>query len=455
MSKMSAFWTVVSSITGQTVTSSSDSQESEAIEVSEEQQSEELQSTSEELYTPEEPSEEMESVADETDVSEEQQSEGEESTSEEQLSEELQSYPDETNASEEQPLYSEEPSSEEQQSEELQSYPDETNASEEQPLYSEEPSSEEQQSEELQSFSDEAESEDPQGAPAPSKKELNKQKNVEEGARTFGSDGAKFAEVKGADKLNDRQKTIFNEKLQKAIEKDPRAKKGTMTEKELKALAQKAAAVTEKLSQTKLGKKVNELSLKSESLKDNIVDLQNKGWKIKVGKRGGGSYTNSASKTITIDPSESTKDIVMGLAHETGHAEYTAPADPSVSDPSPDLAKGLDYIRKVVENALLDEGQAQITACKAAKELEAKGETGLNIPGGHSAEYKAVYDKIVDGTYSMDQGRKEMAKIMGSETTSNSGENYIDYYSKAPRKAWNKAHPTAQVPATTRVTVFN
>ena len=54
----------------------------------------------------------------------------------------------------------------------------------------------------------------------------------------------------------------------------------------------------------------------------------------------------------------------------------------------------------------------------------------------------------------MDEGRKEMAKIMGSETTSNSGENYVDYYSKAPRKSWNKAHKKAKVPDTPRIAVF-
>jgi hypothetical protein len=86
--------------------------------------------------------------------------------------------------------------------------------------------------------------------------------------------------------------------------------------------------------------------------------------------------------------------------------------------------------------------------------LEAAGETGINIPGGHSAQYKAVYDKIVAGTLSMDQGRREMAKILGTESTSNSGENYIDYYSKKPRADWNSKHPHAQVPATPRIDVF-
>ncbi len=309
-------------------------------------------------------------------------------------------------------------------------------------------------SEESESAADEMETVRPDPSAGLSKKELNKQKNVEEAAKNFGSTGAKFAELKGADKFNARQKAILDEKLKKMIEKDPRAKKGAMSEKQLKALAQKAADAATKLSQTKLGKDVNEMALKSESLKDTIVDLQNRGWKIKVGKRGGGSFANSAKKTITIDPGRSTKAIVISLAHESGHANYVDPPDPPVEDPSPTIAKGEAYIRKIVEINLLNEGQAQIVACKTAAELEAAGETDIKISGGHSDQYKAVYKKIVDGTYTMDQGRKEMAKIMGTEITSNSGENYVDYYSKAPRKTWNKAHPEAIVPDTTRVTVF-
>jgi hypothetical protein len=371
---------------------------------------------------------------------------------------------------EEQPtdqLPSEEPPSEEPPAEDqlppeeqpTDQLPSEEPPSEEPPaedqLPPEQPPTDEQPSSEIPPTDADDGEDVPKPQPKPlSKKEQNKQQNIDEGTKKFGSTGSDFATLKGADKLNDRQKQIFDEKLKKAIEKDKRANKGPMSDADLKKLAQKAADVADSLSKTKLSKAVNDLSLKSETLKDNIVDLQNRGWKIKVGKRGKGSFTDKAAKTITMDPSQSTKDLVEGLAHETGHAEYTAPPDPSVDDKNPDVAKGREYIRKVVENALLDEGQAQIVACKTAKELVDKGETDINIPGGHSDEYKDVYKKIVDGTISMDEGRKQMAKIMGGETTSNSNENYVDYYSKAPRKAWNKAHKNAKVPATPRVDVF-
>ena len=412
------------------------------------EESESTESPSEEAQSNETPydetqSEESESTESQTEESEGTQSPSEETQSNESPSEESTSEESESAESQSEEAQSSDSSSEEAQSSESQSEEALVDEAPSQPLRGEEAPSEE------------SESEEPANTPAPlSKKDQNKQKNVEEATKKFGSSGSDFAQLNGADQLNPRQKQIFDEKLKKAIEKDPRAKKGTMKEADLKKLAQKAAEVTDKLSKTKLSTDVNTLSLKSETLKDNLVDLQNNGWKIKVGKRGKGSFTDKAAKTITIDPSQSTKDIVEGLAHETGHAEYTAPDDPSVKDPSPDVAKGREYIRKVVENALLDEGQAQIVACKTAKELEAKGETNINIPGTHSAEYKAVYAKIEAGTLTMDAGRKEMAKIMGSETTSNSSENYIDYYSKAPRKSWNKAHKKAKVPDAPRIAVF-
>jgi len=282
----------------------------------------------------------------------------------------------------------------------------------------------------------------------------HQQQNVEQAEKTFGSGGAKFAELKGSKDMNPRQTKLFDEKLKQAIAKDPRAVKGAMKEGDLKKLAQKAADVTTKLATTPLSKDVNKMSQKSATLKDNIVKLQNDGWTIKKGIAGKGSFADRSTKTITIDPSEGTKDIVVGLAHETGHADYTKPADPSVEDDSPSIAKGKEYIRKVVENCLLDEGQAQIVACKTAKELEAAGETGISIPGANSDKYKEIYEKIEAGTLTMDQGRKEMAKVMATETTSNSSENYIDYYSKDPREDWNAAHPDAEVPETPRIAVF-
>ncbi len=216
------------------------------------------------------------------------------------------------------------------------------------------------------------------------------------------------------------------------------------------------------LAKTKLGDAVNKLAAESPTLKDNLVDLQNRDWTIKPVAAGQESYTDRPNKIIYVAQNASAKDVAETLAHETGHAEYAKPADPSVEDPSPTVAKGRDYIRRSVENSLLDEGQAQIVACQTAKELEAKGETGVSIPGNHSAAYKAVYVKIAAGTLTMDQGRKEMAKIMGTEVVSGpGGSNYVDYYSGAPCTDWNTKHPEAPIPVAsgqkwpaTRVSVF-
>jgi hypothetical protein len=287
----------------------------------------------------------------------------------------------------------------------------------------------------------------------------NEQKNVQEATNTFGSGGSKFKGLKGADDLNPRQKTIFDDKLKQAIERDPRAQAGTMSQKELRELAEQAAEVTDKLSKTPLPKKVNDLAAKSPTLKDNIVDLQNKGWTIRLGEAGKGNYADRSTTTIVMDPDSNIdpRDVVENLAHESGHAEFPKPADPPINDGTPpSSAKGLAYIRSVVENSLIDEGQAQIVACKTAKELEATGAKKISIPGQHSDEYKAVYEKMVKGDLNEEAGRKEMAKIMAKEETSTDGKNYIDYYAKKPLEDWNNLHPTAQVNTTdvANLTVF-
>jgi hypothetical protein len=272
-------------------------------------------------------------------------------------------------------------------------------------------------------------------------------KNIDHATKTFGSSGTKFNQLKAAANLNARQKSIFDQKLQQAIQKDPRAKAGTMSEDDLKALAEEAADVTDKLSKTPLPDNVNELAAKSATLKDNLVELQNNGWTIKLGVKKG-NFANRGTKTITMDPDSTLdpRDVVQDLAHETGHAGFTPPSDPPINDGStPTAVKGLAYIRKVVENKLLDEGQAQIVACKTAKEFEAAGEQDIWIPGMQSDQFKAVYEKMLANTLTEAEGRKEMAILMGKEETGTSEENYIIYYAKKPLKDWNQLNPGAQV----------
>ena len=296
----------------------------------------------------------------------------------------------------------------------------------------------------------------PPTAPSPEAEKQNTDKNVTEGTTKFGSAGGQFKKLKGSGNLNTRQKQIFNENLKKAIEADPRAKAGAMSDADLKALAQQAADVTNKLAEVPFGKDVNKLAAKSETLKTNIVELQNDGWTIKYAEDGKGDRTDRKDKIITIDKSEhaGTKAFVESLAHETGHGRSPKPVIPTVADDSPTVEKGRAYIRGVVEAFLLDEGEAQVVACETAAELEAKGEKKINIPGTHSDQYKAVYKKLADGSLSRADARKEMAKIMGTESTTGGNQNYVTYYGDWARQQWNDAHADAPVPDTDPITVF-
>jgi hypothetical protein len=260
-----------------------------------------------------------------------------------------------------------------------------------------------------------------------------KKKRIDAGLAQFGSSGAKLTELKGSDKLNAEQKRILDAKLSDRIG----ASGKEMSEKDLKKFAQQVVEKTNKLAETPLEKKIpgiNEKLAKSDALKTNIVKLQAAKWKIKVNAPGKGSYCDKVNKTIAIDPSDPLDESLGGLAHETGHALYTPPPKPTVKNE----ASGLDYVRKATEVDFLDEGEAQMVACRTTKELKAKGEAS-KVPAD-SGVFMAIYEKFEKGDLTEDAARKEMAKKFGGLTTSTTKESYIRYYGGFHLKTWNAAH---------------
>jgi hypothetical protein len=265
-------------------------------------------------------------------------------------------------------------------------------------------------------------------------KAVARKKRIDDGVGAFGASGSRLAELKDSDKLNDEQKRILDEKLT--------AKLGApgvrMSEKELKAFAQRVVEKTNKLAETPLEKKipgVNEKLAKSETLKTNIVKLQAAKWKIKVNKKGGGSYCDKTNKTIAIDPDDPIEEVLGGLAHETGHALYTPPAAPTIKA----SASGVDYVRQSTEVNFLDEGEAQLVACRAATDLGAQGVTA-NVPADGAGKFMAIYLRYSVGDIDEDTARKEMAKEFGNLITSTTKESYLVYYGSAHIANWNAAH---------------
>jgi hypothetical protein len=261
-----------------------------------------------------------------------------------------------------------------------------------------------------------------------------RKKRIDDGIGAYGSSGTKVKELKDADKLNDEQKRILDAKLTEKL--------GTpgvnMSEKELKQFAQRVVEKTNKLAETPLEKKIpgiNEKLAKSETLKTNIVKLQAAKWKIKVNKKGGGSYCDKTNKTIAIDPDDPIEEVLGGLAHETGHALYVLPPAPTIKA----SASGVDYVRKSTEINFLDEGEAQMVACRATTDLTAKGEKS-EVPADGAGKFMAIYVRFTVGDIDEDAARKEMAKEFGNLITSTTKESYLVYYGSAHIANWNAAH---------------
>lgn len=258
-------------------------------------------------------------------------------------------------------------------------------------------------------------------------------KRVDDGIGEFGSCGAKVAELKGADTLNDEQKRMLDESLRKRLSK-PGAE---VSEKDLKKFAQAVVEKTAKLAETPIEKKVpglNAALAKSDTLKTNIVKLQAAKWKITVNAPGKGSYCDKTNKTIAIDPS-APLDVTLGnLAHETGHALYTAPANPTVKA----SASGTEYVRKCTESNFLDEGEAQFVACRAVKDLDISG-VAAKVPAD-GGEFVAIYVRFTVGEITQDAARIEMAKHFSHLVTSTTGETYLVYYGSAHITNWNAAN---------------
>lgn len=259
-------------------------------------------------------------------------------------------------------------------------------------------------------------------------------KRVDDGLAKFGSAGSGTSGLKDFDTLNAEQKKILDDKLRERIAKSGKE----IPEKDLQKFAQTVVEKTNKLAETPLEKKIpgiNAKLAKSETLKTNIVKLQQAKWKIKVNKAGGGSYCDKVNKTIAIDPSDPLEESLGGLAHETGHALYKPPPKPTVKA----SASGVDYVRQSTEVDFLDEGEAQFVACKAKKDLDAEG-VSANVPADSAGKFMAIYTRFKDGSLTEDAARKEMAKEFGNLITSTTKEPYLKYYGKAHIANWNAAH---------------
>jgi type VI secretion system secreted protein VgrG len=187
-----------------------------------------------------------------------------------------------------------------------------------------------------------------------------------------------------------------------------------------------------------LGKPADDLIAKSATLTKNLNELEADGWKVEIGKEGGGSYTDRGSKTIVLDPSQvaSPEQMVQTLAHESGHAKYTI--EPEV--PMTGLTKQ-QYVDANTNRELKDEGEATLTNAKVREEIQKNGGPDIGI-AGNQAKYDEIYKKYPDPA-DRDKARQEVGDAFadGEHPSTDPSKTYKQYYAKQFEDGWDNSHP--------------
>lgn len=141
-----------------------------------------------------------------------------------------------------------------------------------------------------------------------------------------------------------------------------------------------------------LGRAFDRYAQKSPTLRRNIKELQQTGWRIKYGKKNGGSYCDKGKKLIVVDRAEkkSPMAVMQTMAHETGHALYTA--DPYVG---PEGLSKKQYVAANVRRQLRDEGEATIMNMQIRRELlkRTHGHMDIGVAGRQASRYKRLFER--------------------------------------------------------------
>ncbi len=193
-----------------------------------------------------------------------------------------------------------------------------------------------------------------------------------------------------------------------------------------------------------LGKDVDDIVNKSPTLKANIEALQKQGYTISYGEKGKGTYVNKDGKSIVIDENEKGNplSVVQSLAHESGHAMYTA--DPYVGF---DGKTRDEYVAANVNSNLKDEGEATIMNLIVREELMKNDpKMDIGVAGAQAEKYKELYeknkDKISDPA-ERDKLRQTIGDAFadGEHPSTDTGKTYRQYYAKTYEDHWDKHHP--------------
>lgn len=205
---------------------------------------------------------------------------------------------------------------------------------------------------------------------------------------------------------------------------------------------------------TGLGKSIDDEIAKSPKFKAKLKSVQNKGYTIKYGVAGKGSYCDKQNKVIVIDPNDKNNpnSVLQTLAHELGHADYEAdPYVPLIPNNCQQPVGGAaakcganqpftltreEYAAKNAERSLKDEGEATLTNIELAEDLRKHGGLTIGVAGSQAAKYKQIaakYPNAVD----RDKARKEIGEVFAKKEhpSTDPTKTYEQYY-QAPHEKY-------------------
>jgi hypothetical protein len=172
-----------------------------------------------------------------------------------------------------------------------------------------------------------------------------------------------------------------------------------------------------------LGDKVDALVARSPTISRHLDDVLDKGFRIEVGPKGGGSHTNIAEKKITIDGGEARKpkEAVTALAHELGHVR-TGVYKPqtfhywNTGHDQVGMARYHDeWANKNVKEHLRHEADAIFTEVHGIREIATNGGPRIRLHSGREV-YEMIYDKVAEGTLPKDEALDAISVLAGMET---------------------------------------
>lgn len=183
-------------------------------------------------------------------------------------------------------------------------------------------------------------------------------------------------------------------------------------------------------------KETQELAKKSPTLEKQLKEIEKDGWKIKLGKEGGGSYANRQTKTIVIAKGKTPEGNVGTIAHEVGHARYKPPAQVRFGE----AVDGADYVSRNVDIHLHDEAHAKWNSAVVRDEILENTGTDIGLSG--RTDYVDIWDRYESDAITRGQAMDEIATGMGGETMSTTRRRYRDFYTEQYQQYWRNHEST-------------